>query len=205
MCTDCLCVHNSLALHDVDKWDENLHQFMPYTPLAAENVFSPSHGTDANWVIPAFQTTHGRWKMVNLGQQLTLSFLFSRGIYMSNPKNITRCFSFKFLDVCMDLTHVAAVSQTNLQRVYSDSSTPDKDVFNETFLFYRVIRLQLIDKLMQRMKMGERPSGELSVLCLCTRMLSTYVVDRPMLSTNMLVRCCPQVVFLTYIHLRCMT
>jgi hypothetical protein len=170
---DCLCVHNSLALHAVDIWDENMLMYVPYTLLREKsNLLAPGLHN-----LVALQTTHGRWKNVNLGVEPDIASLLKRGVFLSNPSNVNRCFSFSYLEVCEKFTEVAAVSQTHLQRVYAGSRTPDHDIFNEAFLFFRVIFRQLISRLFVAYDLPETPSGTSSCMT-----LSTHVcVHRPSL------------------------
>jgi hypothetical protein len=173
MCSDCVCVHNSLAIHEVDKWSTEEGMYRPYTFSGDECVFfAPAQDTAAS-----FQTTSGRWKDVNLGVGHSLAKLFARGIFVANParllqgRTITRSFSFTFLDVCVQLTQEAHVSQTNLQRVFADASIPDSHLFNEAYLFYRVIKRQLVDRSFLRFHLDKPPSGtpwfSRCLVCLC--------------------------------------
>ena len=160
MCTDCLCVHNSLALHDVDIWDEFMLMYVPYTLLREKSALLAEGA--ANLV--SLQTTHGRWTNVNVGGVHDISSLLQRGVFVSNPSRVNRCFSFGYLEVCRDLTEVAAVSQTHLQRVYAGTRTPDHDIFNEAFLFFRVIFKQIVARLFVANQHPEPPSGTSSFL-----------------------------------------
>ena len=153
MCGDCLCVHNSLAMHDIEIWDEFEQMYADYSALDS-GLLSPG-----DCCIPSVQTTSGRRKNVNLRGNLSLPILLGRGIFPSNPKRITRCFSRPFLDLCSNLTEIGAVSQTNLQRVFTGGATPDHDVFNETFLLYRVIAREFLTRLFERVMMKQPPSG----------------------------------------------
>ena len=149
--------NNSLALHEVDIWDETKASYVPYTSVVEDSpLLLPSENN-----IHALQTTHGRWQHVNLGVVQSIESLFARGVFMSNPKKFTtRCFTFPFLDICQTFTDVAAVSQNNLQRVYTGSNLPeDHDVFNEAFMFYRVLRRELMSKLYKSLEVTQPPDG----------------------------------------------
>ena len=163
MCVDCLCVHNSLCMHDVQKWDETDGMYIDYIPTGRDSVLlGPGVGC-----VPSIQTTSGRRKNVNIGGNHSLPFLLGRGIFPSNPKRITRCFSRTYLDLCTSLTQIGAISQTNLQRIFTGGFTPDHDIFNETFLFYRVISRQLRQRLFDRLEMVVPLTGHvLHVLCM---------------------------------------
>ena len=174
MCGDCLCVHNSLAMHDIEIWDEFEQMYADYSALDS-GLLSPG-----DCCIPSVQTTSGRRKNVNLRGNLSLPILLGRGIFPSNPKRITRCISRPFLDLCSNLTEIGAVSQTNLQRVFTGGVTPDHDVFNETFLLYRVIARELLTRLFERVMMKQPPSGnDVLSTYFFTCVLCVHLVHRP--------------------------
>ena len=146
-------MHNSMSLHSLDVWDETSMMYVPYESSPVDNLLLS--GSDYSRV--SLQTSHGRFQNVNIDTR-NVGLMMARGVWPSNPKKrATRNFSFRFLDVCQRLTQVASVSQTNLQRVFGGEETPDHDVFNEAFLFYRVIRLELVQRLFQRLDQETLP------------------------------------------------
>lgn len=140
----------------MEEWDEAGKRFtklpgQPSIPIKTKNT-----GALVTQKIHV-QSITGRAE-VHVSSKDPLS-LASRGIFAANPKTAGKSFTVNFLDLCTELSMVCAATQTDMQVVFAGKRTPDKDVYNEAFLQYRLHKHSAITRLCARLELDLPPAG----------------------------------------------